>query len=225
MVDYHAYQPPETARQRENIEWSITYSYNARNTAQRVLLIGDSICNAYQNQVRVLLEDTCNVSFWASSKCVTDPDYFRELDFILDGYRFDMVCFNNGLHSLTTDPAEWAQAYRAAATFIRAKCPQAALYLTLSTPLQDPVLTEKCHALNDIVRCVAAEMPCPVIDLFAPMDGRDRQTDWSDCYHFRPDAVRAQAEIIAQAVRECLGTRAVQVGHSSVDTGPLGRLK
>ena len=80
MVNYRDYMPRSTSRMRENIEWSITYTYNSNDTAHpRVLLIGDSICNGYQTKVREKLADTANVTFWASSKCVTDPQYFREV--------------------------------------------------------------------------------------------------------------------------------------------------
>ena len=108
MVKWQDFAPASTSREREEIEWSITYSYNAtQNGRPRVLLIGDSICNGYNGKVRELLHGDVNVSFWASSKCVTDPDYFRELDFMLDAYPYDAVCFNNGLHSISTDRAEW----------------------------------------------------------------------------------------------------------------------
>ena len=107
-VSWRAFAPATTTRQREGIEWSTNYAYNATDTTlPRVLLIGDSICNANQDRVRWLLAGKVNVSYWASSKCVTDPDYFRELDFLLEARPYDMVTFNNGLHSLHTDRAEW----------------------------------------------------------------------------------------------------------------------
>ena len=54
---------------------------------------------------------------------------------MLDAYPYDVICFNNGLHSLSTDRTEWDAAYRAAVAFIRAKLPDTKLSLTLSTPL------------------------------------------------------------------------------------------
>ena len=84
-MNYRDYQPKKTSRVREDIEWSVNYSYNTLDTKNpRVMLIGDSICNAYHYAVRDRLADKANVSYWASSKCVTDPDYFRELEFMLD---------------------------------------------------------------------------------------------------------------------------------------------
>lgn len=206
MIKWQDYAPASTTRVREGIEWSITYAYSAATAGlPRVLLIGDSICNGYNGKVREMLEGRVNVSFWASSKCVTDPDYFRELDFMLDAYPYDAVCFNNGLHSLTTDRAEWDAAYRAAVDFIQAKLPEAKLSLTLSTPLKDAKLTAVSSSLNETVVRLAQEKKLPVIDLFAAMDGLNREEFWSDTYHFRGPAIEMQAKVISDHVLAQLG--------------------
>ena len=206
MVRWQDYAPASTSRVRESTEWSITYTFRAVGSGlPRVLLVGDSICNGYGGRVRDLLDGRVNVSFWASSKCVTDPDYFRELDLILGAYSYDMVCFNNGLHSLSTDRAEWEAAYRAAAAFIRAKLPAAKLSLTLTTPTKDDALTAAAASLNAAASALAAERGLPVIDLFSEMDGLDREEYWSDVFHFRAPAVDRQAGMIADHVLRRLG--------------------
>ena len=206
MIKWQDYAPASTSRVREGIEWSITYAYDTTKTElPRVLLIGDSICNGYNGKVRGMLEGRVNVSFWASSKCVTDPDYFRELDFMLDAYPYDAVCFNNGLHSLSTDRAEWDAAYESAVDFIRAKLPDAKISLTLSTPLKDANLTAISASLNETVVRLAEEKGLPVIDLFAAMDGLDREEFWSDTYHFRAPAIEMQAKVISEHVLGQLG--------------------
>ena len=200
-MTWRDFAPAKTSRKREATEWSITYAFEAADTAlPRVLLIGDSICNGYQGQVRELLKGKVGVSFWASSKCVTDPDYFRELEFILDARPVDMVTFNNGLHSLSTDRAEWDAAYAAAVSFIQYKAPRARIALVCSTPLKDPRLTAVSASLNETVRRTAAERGLPVVDLFALMDGLDREKYWRDTYHFGPDAVAMQAKAISDWV-------------------------
>ncbi|MBQ8513292.1 MAG: SGNH/GDSL hydrolase family protein [Clostridia bacterium] len=205
-MKWQDFAPVTTSRVREDIEWSIHYAYDTAQTGRpRVLLIGDSICNGYQGTVRRLLDGRVNVSFWASSKCVTDPDYFRELDFMLDDRPYDIVCFNNGLHSLSTDRAEWDAAYEAVLSFIRAKLPDALLSLTLSTPLRDGNLTKISASLNETVLRLADEKNLPVIDLFDAMKDLDREEYWSDTYHFRPAAVEMQAKIISDHVLNRLG--------------------
>ncbi len=193
-MEWQKFTPANTSRIREDIEWSIHYAYNALDkNSPRVLLIGDSICNGYQTFVREKLEGRMNVSFWASSKCVTDPDYFRELEFYLDYLPYTHICFNNGLHSLTTDRTEWEAAYKKVIGFIRFKCPDAKLSLTLCTPLKDPSLTAISKELNDF----ALKQDIPVTDLFTPMDKLDRDKFWTDTYHFTNEAKAMQADVIA----------------------------
>lgn len=225
MADYKAYQPKETSRKRENIEWSISYAFNATDKSNpRVLLIGDSICNDYQRHARVFLEDTCNVSFWASSKCVTDPDYFRELNFILDAYDYDVITFNNGLHSLNTNREEWKAAYRSAVKFVQEKT-KAPVFLVLSTPLKVPELTALSKELNGYTREIAEEMHLPVIDLFSLMDPLDREEHWRDSHHFREPAIEMQGKCICEHVKAALGQRAANVGHAATATGPDGAIE
>lgn len=225
---YLRYQPEQTSRIREEIEWSITYTYNALDAdAPRLLLIGDSICNAYQSAVREKLGNLMNTSFWASSKCVTDPDYFRELDLILSGYRYDVISFNNGLHSLTTDFAEWTNAYRSAVAFIREKCPDSRLFLTNCTPLRDSEKTARAVDLNRVIEETAKAMQLSVIDLFSLMNPLDRDKFWGDPYHFLPEAIELQAELIAGTVGilpEVVAFRKTVVQHGT-ETGPSGALK
>ena len=98
-------------RGHENIEWSKAYAYGLTDESRdlpRVLLVGDSICNGYQERVRELLKGKMNVSYWISSYCVTSPHYQTFLGIYLDEAKYDVVHFNNGLHSLGTAVADWA---------------------------------------------------------------------------------------------------------------------
>ena len=225
MTDYRDYQPKTTSRERENIEWSTCNTYNVRDTkTPRILLIGDSICNGYQIKVREILSDKLNITFWVSSKCVTDPDYFRELDFVIGAYRYELISFNNGLHSLGTDRAEWEAAYRAAVRFIRAKLPDAKLVLTLCTPLRTETLTEKSAELNDITKRIAAEENLPMIDLFSPMEALDKSSGMTDNFHWHDPAKDIQARIIADYAVNVLMPEG-GISQTSTETGPDGAME
>ncbi len=202
-VDIRQYMLPHSSYEVEDIEWSNRMEFASHDTqSPRALLIGDSICNGYQGDVRRNLEGICHLSFWVSSLCVTAPAYLRELETVLERLPNSVITFNNGLHSLSRkDLNEWGEAYRLTVEYIRAKAPSARLLLVLSTPLKNPESTEKSRALNDIVLRIAADKNLPVVDLFAAMDPLDRETYWADGCHFRQEAVRMQAEIIADAVK------------------------
>ena len=198
---YQKFQPKTTSRVRESTEWSTTYTFNSTDIkTPRVLLIGDSICNGYQRAVTSKLKGKMNVTFWASSKCVTDRDFFRELDLMLSANKYNVITFNNGLHSLGTDLVEWEAAFRGAVRFIKAKCPDAKLFICNCTPLKDPKLTEKSRKLNSIAERIAAEEKCSVIDLFNIMAPLSRDEFWSDTFHFKPTAIEKQADKIVETI-------------------------
>ena len=192
-------------RQREGTEWSITYWYEAnQDRLPRVLLIGDSICNGYQSLVKDELRGVAYTSFYATSKCVTDRSYLKELAYVLDEYEYAVIHFNNGLHSLDTDRAEWEKGLRDALALMREKETGAQIVWATSTPLKDPELTRKAKELNAIAGRVMEENGIPVNDLFALMDPQDRDVLWTDTFHYNTTGRKMQAEQVAAAVRTWL---------------------
>ncbi|MBI4975869.1 MAG: carbohydrate binding domain-containing protein [Spirochaetes bacterium] len=220
------------AHPREGTEWDTAYWYNANdNKLPRVLLLGDSICNGYQTAARDALAGTAYVSFYATSKCVTDRSYLKALTYILDEYDYTVIHFNNGLHSLGTDRAEWEAGLRAAIKLIREKKPSAKLIWCSSTPLKDSALTEKAKALNAIGAKVAAELGLPVNDLFSLMDPLERAKYWTDTYHYNNDAKKMQAAQVAETIRAVMGGKTATadeakkaLASAASDTGPDGKI-
>lgn len=191
-------------RGHENIEWSISYAFHLTDSHKdlpRVLLVGDSICNGYQGRVRALTEGKCNVSYWISSYCVTSPEYLRLLSFHLDGAKYDVVHFNNGLHSLGTDTAAWAKSLKTALELIRAKQPQARIIWATSTPLKDASKTAKARELNTAAQTVVKKLgKIETDDLFALLDPLDREKYWSDVFHHRPEAREREAQQVVRMI-------------------------
>jgi len=194
-------------RGHENIEWSIGYAFHltdANKGLPRVLLVGDSICNGYQDGVQKRLEGAMNVSYWVSSYCVTSPGYLRLLAFYLDEAKYDVVHFNNGLHSLGTPTAAYAKGVEAALKLIREKQPQAKIVWTTSTPLKDAAKTAKARELNAAVAPIAATRCDATDDLFALLDPLDREANWSDVYHHKAPLREKEADQVAASVKQFL---------------------
>lgn len=141
-----------------------------------------------------------NVTYWVSSRCVTERDYFRELNLVLGARDYNIISFNNGLHSFGTNLAEWETAYQGAVQFIKAKCPNAKLFICNCTPLKDPAYTAKSKQLNAITQRIAEKEHCPVIDLFSLMDPLDRNEYWKDACHFKQPATEKQAQKIVETI-------------------------
>lgn len=224
-IDYKNFKPAKTTRVREDIEWSMTRSYNSLDTeSPRIMMIGDSICNGYHDFVRSNLADKANISFWATSKCVTDPDFFRELDFVLDSGRFDMVSFNNGAHSPFTNVEEWDEHFTQTVKFIQAKLPHAKLLLITTTPGQDDTRNIQMRRLNETVHGVAKSESLPLLDFYAAMDPvKDKAL--SDRFHYHEEYKEIQAKMISDKACELLELKTIDLTQKSTETGPAGSLK
>ena len=194
----------ENVRGHENIEWSIAYAYGLTDETRnlpRVLLVGDSICNGYQNGVRELLKGKMNVSYWISSYCVTSAAYLPLLSICLDEAKYDVVHFNNGLHSLDTPTADWEKRFEAALRLIREKQPSARIVWATSTPLKDAKRTAKARELNAAAADVVKRLGnIATDDLFALLDPLDREQNWSDTYHHKAPVRKKEAEQVAASV-------------------------
>ena len=226
-VDFHDYQLKESHRVLENIEWSEHRSYNTNDTASpRILLIGDSICNGYQSRVRQNLQDRANITYWISSKCVTDPSYLRELEMVLAYQPISIITFNNGLHSLESDLKEWKEAYDGVIRFIMTKCPKAKLTIVSSTPLKDPKRTKISKELSEISKEIAGKYKVGYLDLFTPLDKLDRKTYWADTFHLKVEGRAILAGIITSHIVSALNLsdkeKLKQLGS---ETGPDGAVK
>lgn len=226
MCDYKDYQPKSTERIRENIEWTRTNSYNATDTVNpRIWLMGDSLSHNYHGKVRDNLKSCANIANWATSKCVTDPDYFRELDFWLDSCPCQMICFNNGVHGLTSKPEAWRNAYERAVAFMRAKLPQVKLSLVLCMPLLPDRKNENILWMNEQIRQIAQQYDLSVLDLYSPMAALDLNEALRDSVHYQAFAVDMQAQIIAQHIREELGLQDGQLRQQGTKLGPSGAVQ
>ena len=194
----------ENVRGHENIEWSIAYAYgltDATRNLPRALLVGDSICNGYQGDVRERLAGKMNVSYWISSYCVTSPAYLPLLSVYLDEAKYDVVHFNNGLHSLETPTAAYEKGMRRALALIRAKQPDAKIVWCSSTPLTNDVKTAKCRELNAAAAKVAVELGgIATNDLFSFLDPLDRRANWADEYHHKVETRKMTAKRVAEAI-------------------------
>ena len=191
-------------RGHENVEWSTAYAFGLTDETKdlpRVLLVGDSICHGYQEGVRQRLKGKVNVSYWVSSYCATSAAYLPLLTIYLDEAKYDVIHFNNGLHSLKTPTVEWAKGFKAALELIRRKQPEAKIVWCTSTPLANEAKTAKSRELNAAGAKVVAELgDIATNDLFALCDPLDRATNWSDEYHFRQEAGAKLADQVAATV-------------------------
>ena len=201
----------KNVRGHENVEWSIAYAFgltDANRDLPRVLLVGDSICHQYADGVRSLLKGKVNVSYWVSSYCATSPNYLTFLGIYLEEAKYDVVHFNQGLHSLGTDLGAWKAGLEAALRLIREKQPAARIFWTTMTPYKDAAKTAKVKERNAAAAEVVARLGgIETDDLFALLDPLDREEFWADSVHHKAPAREKESAQVAASVLSALSAQ------------------
>ncbi len=192
------------ARGHENIEWSISYGYHLRDAESklpRVLMIGDSICNAYKNEMFRYLSGKMTMTYWVSSYCVTSAAFPKLLELYLSEAKYAVVHFNNGLHTpCSVDLSLWKRKLKEAFLTIRKRQPQAKIVWTTITPLKTEERNAFVRKLNAAAMEVVKEVGnIAVDDLHALDEPMDRETNWSDMYHHRKELVGLEGRQAAES--------------------------
>ncbi|HOE61500.1 MAG TPA: glycosyl hydrolase family 28-related protein [Kiritimatiellia bacterium] len=203
---------------REATEWSMSNNYNCRDIGKlpRVMLIGDSITAQYQGAVGRELKGKAYYSYWASSYCVASAMHRTLLKAYLTDLKYDVIHFNNGLHSLSTDPKVWARALKAALLLCRELQPQAKLIWCNSTTVEGEGMNEKVIRLNHAALEVCKELGIDLIDDQFSLVAAQPDAH-SDAYHLKGPVKELQAKQVAEI---CL--RALKPAVSVVDSGAKG---
>lgn len=200
-------------RGHENTEWENGRAFHMTDNLKnlpRVFIVGDSISGGYRDFVKDALEGRVNVSWWSSSYCVTSPCYLKFLEIYLDEAQYDVIHFNNGLHSLGTPTGDYARELEAALRLIRRKQPQAKIIWATSTPLNGmaPVRAKKVLELNAAAADVVARVGgIETDDLFALLDPLDRDANWADEFHHKLETRKMTAKKVTESILAAISDR------------------
>jgi hypothetical protein len=198
-----------TPPNREAIEWCDIWISHANETnLPRVLLIGDSIARDYYPEVERLLAGKAFVARLATSRFVADPVLLKEIELVLDGTKFDVIQFNNGMHGWQHTEADYKTAFPALVKSIRAHAPNARLLWATTTPLRDgksitydtkaEYSDQRIAARNAIAAEIVAHEKIPIVDLCGAVRGRPELH--SDNVHFNGPGSQLLAARICEAV-------------------------
>jgi lysophospholipase L1-like esterase len=198
---------------RESIEWCDVWISHANETnLPRVLLIGDSIARDYYPQVEKHLAGKAFVARLTTSRFVADPVLLKEIELVLDGTKFDVIVFNNGMHGWQHNEAAYQKAFPKLIKTIRANAPKARLVWATTTPLRDgkdvtydtkaEYSDERIAARNAIAAEICAARKIPTVDL--NMAVRGHPEFHSDNVHFNGQGVQILATQVGAAVEKLL---------------------
>jgi hypothetical protein len=192
---------------RENIEWcDIWVSGASGTTCPRVLLIGDSIARSYYPHVQKQLEGRYTCARIASSKCVADRMFLRELELVLKEYEFSYIHFNNGLHGWDYDEASYATSLAKTFDMLAEHCETRNLIWGSTTPVwakgEEKTLdakTERVRERNRIAAGLASDRNIFVSDLFSNVVVRPELFS-ADGVHFVEAGQIVLAKHVADAI-------------------------
>ncbi|MBT3343691.1 MAG: SGNH/GDSL hydrolase family protein [Gemmatimonadetes bacterium] len=179
---------------REQIEWCDVW-IEGGDTASlpRALLVGDSIVKSYYPHVHRRIAETFALARLATSKCVSDPSFVRELALVLGEYEFATIHFNNGLHGRAYSEEEYAAGFSRTLGFLVEAGKGARIIVGNTTPVwcrDEPqaldAMTDRVRERNRMAESLAADREIPVNDLFAAVIDHPE--------YFSPDGVHLVEE-------------------------------
>jgi len=208
-----AARPDAAPPAREAIEWCDIWISHANETnLPRVLLIGDSIVRDYYPEVEKRLAGKAYVGRLATSRFVADPVLLKEIETVMDGTKFDVIVFNNGMHGWQHSEAEYRKAFPKLIKAIRAHAPKAKLIWATTTPLRNgkdvtydtkaEYSDERIAARNAVGAELVAAQKIPTVDLNAAVRGHPEFH--SDNVHFNSQGSQILAAQVCAAVAKLL---------------------
>jgi hypothetical protein len=192
---------------REPTEWAqMDVPAAVHANLPRVLLVGDSIVAQYFGAVNERMKGKAYCAKLATSACVADPLFLKQLEAMFVGYEYAVVQFNNGLHGFGYSEAEYEAGYRKALALIREKAPKAKLVLALTTPIRSTDDHKKFNSRvverNAIVTRLAESVNAGINDLYSISDGHPEL--YSDSHHYKKDGIALQAAQVADKIAALL---------------------
>ena len=206
---------------REYAEWNDFWWEKAGDfSRRRVLLIGDSITRSYRDKVQEIMRpERIAVDKLCGSRCAGDPMLTAEIDLMtgaLNGYRYDVIHLNNGLHGTCNDtdiPLEvYKQGMMDIIAVLQKNQPDAKLILVTSTPISDRGTTDitvkdennvRVHERNVFLREYAKENGFYLNDLYA-LVANSQEFSKTDYVHYTKDGAEKLGMHVADYIRKLL---------------------
>ena len=199
--------------------WALDIPKIVHKEWPKVLIYGDSISSGYK---KYFIEDMREKQVYVFHCChfVNGRVPKKLIEEMSGRFKFDVVVFNNGLHSLrwTSDKVsdqEVYNRYRDLAEAFKKGAPQAKIFYLLTTPhtANRPApgkavvslgsKNKTVKRLNTIARQVMKDEGVPVIDVYTPLT---KHLDWAagDNYHWHGPAYKFIAAEIAGTIARYL---------------------
>ncbi|MBQ7821867.1 MAG: SGNH/GDSL hydrolase family protein [Clostridia bacterium] len=203
----------------EHYEWCHIWHNDTNLTPEqakdhkRILFIGDSITNGSFGKCRDILTaeyKACPLSFsyLITSKGIDNPDFLREIGYVLSAFNYDYIHFNNGLHGMSIPVEEYESCYCEIIEHILEKIASDKLALMNVTPLtfggdRTKWRNETVDVRNEAIKRIADKYGLKIDDLYSAVMGKS-ELRADDGYHYNDDGYMVLARAMADFIMENL---------------------
>lgn len=192
---------------REKIEWCDLWVEEGETTSlPRILILGDSVARSYYPQVSQQLSGRFACARVATSKCVGDPAFARELELVLNDYSFSIIHFNNGRHGRDYSEDFYANGLAEALDLLISHCGADHLFWATSTPSwakdgsgTHDAFTQRVKERNRIAAILAKERALCINDLYSAVASRPELYS-RDGVHFNEEGRVVLGDRVAAAI-------------------------
>ena len=202
---------------REQLEWT---HYESWESDKKVLCIGDSIVWQARSYIEKILPKDIGLTTVVTAHGVNEEQFLKSVPALatLNDTYYEVVYFNNGLHTRGQSADEYAANYEKALLELMKAIPAGKWILGLSTPISNiqtdkwdnttPISNQEIESLkerndlvleyNEKVKGIAAKLGLPCYDAYSLIEGRDDLK--TDPYHYNKEG----RQMIAEGICECI---------------------
>ena len=194
---------------KERFEWIHSWcDYSEKNDLPRVLLVGDSITNAYQEIVRELLRGVCYVDYLATSYSVDNIMFSQLCLAFFDNSRYDIIHFNHGLHGYDMTK----ETYKIGIEELLCNRRESIILATSTVVYKNGVpeihdgWREKLAERNGAMEELAEKYGYSIDDLFAVSKTIDYTQRSQDGYHYAKEGSAVLAASVVESIKNVLNS-------------------
>jgi hypothetical protein len=195
----------------EGTEWSNMWMVATNNhNLPRVLIMGDSHVERYYQGVNSKMGNKALCCKFTTSRSLGDPSLIAQLKALFFSYKFDVICFNNGLHGTDYTDEQYSKDIPAVYKLFKKQNRNVKIIWVNTTARRVGHQLNDFDKLNDGVinrnKAVAeftASKGIPLVDFYTPSFKNIDFYD-TDGIHFSKKGVEEQARLIAVELERAL---------------------
>ena len=175
----------------------------------RALMIGDSITRSYYPVAAQALAGKFSCAKVATSRCACHPHFSKQLNLVLDEYKFDVIHFNNGLHGWDYDDNDYLNGIASMLDMLTTRDEKNSVILAGSTPIwqanSENLLSKRNDRVikrNQLLAALAKERNLKFNDLYSEVIEHFDHVS-NDGIHFNPAGDELLGTVVAKTIRNC----------------------